>query len=56
MRHVLVKVFAQGRVLRNPNEELCGHIPLKPLRGMMYLYKGKCTPSEEDTNRKRQEA
>jgi hypothetical protein len=24
MRHVLVAVFAQGGVLRNPNEELCG--------------------------------
>jgi hypothetical protein len=30
IRHVLVTVFAQGGVLRNPNEGLCGQIPNMP--------------------------
>jgi hypothetical protein len=38
MRHVLVTVFAQGGVLRNPNEGLCGQIQNMPLRTIMSLY------------------
>jgi hypothetical protein len=38
MRHVLVAVFAQGGVLRNPNEGLCGQIPNMPLRAITFLY------------------
>jgi hypothetical protein len=38
MRHVLVVVFAQGGVLRNPNEGLCGQIPNMPLRAITSLY------------------
>jgi hypothetical protein len=38
MRHVLVAVFAQGGVLRNPNEGLCGQIPNMPLRAITSLY------------------
>ena len=34
MRHVLVAVFAQGGVLRNPNEGLCGQIPNIALRAI----------------------
>jgi hypothetical protein len=37
-RHVLVAVFAQGGVLRNPNEGLCRQIPNMPLRAIMSLY------------------
>jgi hypothetical protein len=37
-RHVLVAVFAQGRVLRNPNEGLCGQIPNMPMRAITSLY------------------
>jgi hypothetical protein len=38
MRHVLVAVFAQGGVLINPNEELCGQIPNIALRAIVSLY------------------
>jgi hypothetical protein len=38
MRHVLVAVFAQGRVLRKPNEGLCGQIPNMPLKAITSLY------------------
>jgi hypothetical protein len=38
MRLVLVAVFAQGGVLRNPNEGLCGKIPNMPLRATTSLY------------------
>jgi hypothetical protein len=38
MRHVLVAVFAQGGVLRNPNEGLCEQIPNMPLRAITSLY------------------
>jgi hypothetical protein len=38
MRHVFVAVFAQGGVLRNPNEGLCGQIPNMPLRAITSLY------------------
>jgi hypothetical protein len=38
MRHVLVAVFAQGGVLRNPNEGLCGQIPNIVLRAIASLY------------------
>ena len=38
MRHVLVAVFAQGGVLRNPNEGLCGQIPNIALRAIASLY------------------
>jgi hypothetical protein len=38
MRHVLVTVFVQGGVLRNPNEVLCGQIPNMPLRAITSLY------------------
>jgi hypothetical protein len=38
MRHVLVAVFAQGGVLRNHNEGLCGQIPNMPLRAITSLY------------------
>jgi hypothetical protein len=38
MRHVLVAVFAQGGVLRNPNKGLCGQIPNMPLRAITSLY------------------
>jgi hypothetical protein len=38
MRHVLVAVFVQGRVLRNPNEGLCGQISNIPLRAITSLY------------------
>jgi hypothetical protein len=38
MKHVLVAVFAQGGVLRNPNEGLCGQIPNMPLRAITFLY------------------
>jgi hypothetical protein len=37
-RHVLVAVFAQGGVLRNPNEGLCGQIPNIALRAIASLY------------------
>jgi hypothetical protein len=37
-RHVLVAVFAQGGVLRNPNEVLCGQIPNIALRAIASLY------------------
>jgi hypothetical protein len=37
-KHVLIAVFAQGRVLRNPNEGLCGQIPNMPLMAIMFLY------------------
>jgi hypothetical protein len=37
-RHVLVTVFAQGGVLRNPNEGLCGQIPNIALRVIASLY------------------
>ena len=37
-RHVLVAVFAQGGVLRNPNEGLCVQIPNMPLRAITSLY------------------
>jgi hypothetical protein len=37
-RHVLVAVFAQGGVLRNPNEGLCGQIPNITLRAIASLY------------------
>jgi hypothetical protein len=37
-RHVLVTVFAQGGVLRNPNEGLCGQIPNIALRTIASLY------------------
>jgi hypothetical protein len=29
-RHVLIVVFAQRGVLRNPNKGLCGQIPIIP--------------------------
>jgi hypothetical protein len=35
---VLVAVFAQGGVLRNPNEGLCGQIPNIALRAIASLY------------------
>jgi hypothetical protein len=35
---VLVAVFAQGGVLRNPNEGLCGQIPNIALRVIASLY------------------
>jgi hypothetical protein len=35
---VLVVVFAQGGVLRNPNEGLCGQIPNIALRAIASLY------------------
>jgi hypothetical protein len=35
---VLVAVFAQGGVLRNPNEELCEQIPNIALRAIASLY------------------
>jgi hypothetical protein len=35
---VLVAVFAQGGVLRNPNEGLCGQIPNITLRAIASLY------------------
>jgi hypothetical protein len=38
MRHVLVAVFVQGGVLRNPNEGLYGQIPNMPLRAITSLY------------------
>jgi hypothetical protein len=38
MRHVLIAVFAQGGVLRNPNEGLCGQIPNMPQRAITFLY------------------
>jgi hypothetical protein len=38
MRHVLVAIFAQGGVLRNPNEGLCGQIPNMPLWEITSLY------------------
>jgi hypothetical protein len=38
MRHVLVAVFVQGGVMRNPNEGLCGQIPNMPLRAITSLY------------------
>ena len=38
MRHVLVAVFVQGGVLRNPNEGLYGQIPSMPLRAITSLY------------------
>jgi hypothetical protein len=38
MRHVLVAVFVQRGVLRNPNEGLCGQISNMPLRAIMSLY------------------
>jgi hypothetical protein len=38
MRHVLVAVFAQWGVLRNPNEGLCGQILNMPLRAITSLY------------------
>jgi hypothetical protein len=34
----LVAVFAQGGVLRNPNEGLCGQIPNIALRAIASLY------------------
>jgi hypothetical protein len=37
-RHVLIAVFAQGGVLRNPNEGLCGQIPNIALRAIASLY------------------
>jgi hypothetical protein len=37
-RHVLVAVFAQGGVLRNPNKGLCGQIPNIALRAIASLY------------------
>jgi hypothetical protein len=37
-RHVLVAVFAQGGVLRNSNEGLCGQIPNIALRAIASLY------------------
>jgi hypothetical protein len=38
MRHVLVAVFTQGGVLRNPNEGLCGQIPNMSPRAITSLY------------------
>jgi hypothetical protein len=38
MRHVLVAVFAQGGVLRNPNEGLCGKILNMSLTVITSLY------------------
>jgi hypothetical protein len=35
---VLIAVFAQGGVLRNPNEGLCGQIPNIALRAITSLY------------------
>jgi hypothetical protein len=35
---VLVAVFAQGGVLRNPNEGLCGQIPNIALRAIASIY------------------
>jgi hypothetical protein len=46
-RHVLVVVFAQGGVLRNPNEWLCGQIPNIPLRDIMSLYMELVPPHME---------
>jgi hypothetical protein len=37
-RHVLVAVFAQGGVLKNPNEGLYGQIPNIALRAIASLY------------------
>jgi hypothetical protein len=37
-RHVLVVVFAQEKVLRNPNEGLCAQISNMPLRAFTSLY------------------
>jgi hypothetical protein len=45
MRHVLVMVFAQGGVLRNPNEGLCKQITVLPLMGLTSLYKKHVHPS-----------
>jgi hypothetical protein len=45
---VLVVVFAQEGVLRNPNEGLCEQMPLIPLRDLITsLYKGTCISSQD---------
>jgi hypothetical protein len=48
MRHVLVAVFTQGGVLRNPNEGLYGQIPNMPLRAITSLYIEHVPPHIED--------
>jgi hypothetical protein len=52
MRHVLVAVFAQGGVLRNPNEGLCGQIPNMPLRAITFLYIEHVPPHMEEREEK----
>jgi hypothetical protein len=54
MRHVLVAVFAQGRVLRNPNEGLCGQIPNMPLSAITSLYIELVSPHMEYRSEKGQ--
>jgi hypothetical protein len=47
VRHVLAAVFAQGEMLRNPNERLCDQILNIPLMAITSLYIQSVHPHKE---------